>query len=414
MDDLRSEIRSAFEREQAAHPPAAGLRRDIVQAVLAPPRRQTSMQWLAVAVAALLGMAVVVGLMSARLAQKASVPAATPQATPSSLDRDYGPPPAGVPLFYVESPSHRGWYIGFDWTGKPRGTIKVAIAQSSSLYQAPDGSGFAMEPSGNLGFYQFLDRLGQQVGIDPTPYQSQMWADDSRHLCVLEGNSGQWKIGLRAPGAAPASLHQVALDSSNLRSDLINRGFSSCSAQNDRAIITYSFVGAPAEVWVVRISDGSILFHKVDQANTFSAIVASGDGGLIADNSGQSLGYDAGPTPPATLIERAADGSTVRALDPSIRVLAFSGDDRLALVTTAPNAAGRVTHLALVRVADGSVLWRYDGGLQYTESLIEPNGSAIVVMQQSQSDEQVHPSVGVVILHPDGTSIPLEGEFIRP
>jgi hypothetical protein len=35
MEELRSEIRAAFEREQKSHPPAGGLRDDIVGAVSA-------------------------------------------------------------------------------------------------------------------------------------------------------------------------------------------------------------------------------------------------------------------------------------------------------------------------------------------------------------------------------------------
>jgi hypothetical protein len=49
MDQLRSEIRAAFEREQKAHPPVAGLREGMVDAVSAQPRRAPNLQWLAVA-----------------------------------------------------------------------------------------------------------------------------------------------------------------------------------------------------------------------------------------------------------------------------------------------------------------------------------------------------------------------------
>jgi hypothetical protein len=84
MDELRSEIRAAFEKEQAGRAPGNALRRDIVDAVAARGRRgEPNFQWLAVAAALLLGILVVAGLMSTRLAQHATVPAA-PVVSPSA------------------------------------------------------------------------------------------------------------------------------------------------------------------------------------------------------------------------------------------------------------------------------------------------------------------------------------------
>jgi TolB protein len=73
--DLRNEIRAAFEREQAAFPPPAALRAQVVAAVntsdrLATPPRQRSgrnLDWLLVAAAALLTIAIVAGLLAVRL-----------------------------------------------------------------------------------------------------------------------------------------------------------------------------------------------------------------------------------------------------------------------------------------------------------------------------------------------------------
>ena len=49
MDDLRPEIREAFEREQAAYPPAVSLRHEVVRDAARQPRRQPNVQWLAMA-----------------------------------------------------------------------------------------------------------------------------------------------------------------------------------------------------------------------------------------------------------------------------------------------------------------------------------------------------------------------------
>src|SRR5579864_4385354 len=127
MKDLRSEIRAAFEEDQAKNPPAPGLRQTIVRSVNTQPAREARVQLIAVFAAVVIAALVVAGLLSSRLTHN-NVPArptASPSAAPLNEDRDYGPPPAGVPLFYLQSPSHPGWYIGFDWSGHPRGTIKL-------------------------------------------------------------------------------------------------------------------------------------------------------------------------------------------------------------------------------------------------------------------------------------------------
>src|SRR6266566_457640 len=106
MKDLRSEVRDAFAKEQAKHPPAVSLRHDIVRATALTRRPQRSYQWIAVAAALAIAALVVAGLLSTRLLQRASVPAATPGATPSaSPSDDYGPPPTGVNLFWVHDPN---------------------------------------------------------------------------------------------------------------------------------------------------------------------------------------------------------------------------------------------------------------------------------------------------------------------
>src|SRR5438309_7541216 len=74
MDDLRSEIRAAFEREQAGYPPAISLRHDVVRAAARQPRREMNLQWLAVAATILIGVLVVVSLMSTRIAGRAPAP----------------------------------------------------------------------------------------------------------------------------------------------------------------------------------------------------------------------------------------------------------------------------------------------------------------------------------------------------
>jgi Tol biopolymer transport system component len=75
VTDIRTEIRTAFEREQSAFPPSSALRAQVVAAVkvqagvAAPARHRAdrNYEWLVVAVAILLTIAIVTALMAARL-----------------------------------------------------------------------------------------------------------------------------------------------------------------------------------------------------------------------------------------------------------------------------------------------------------------------------------------------------------
>lgn len=104
MEKLRTEIRAAFEKEQAAHPPIAALRRNVVATVTAHQRPARNFQWVALAAALVLGILVVVGLMSTRFANRANLPvpaatapAASPSATPSELPSP-SPSPSPSPM----------------------------------------------------------------------------------------------------------------------------------------------------------------------------------------------------------------------------------------------------------------------------------------------------------------------------
>ncbi|HEX2682056.1 MAG TPA: hypothetical protein VHQ03_12280, partial [Candidatus Dormibacteraeota bacterium] len=375
--------------------------------------RETNRQWLAAAVAVLLTIAVVAGLMSTRLAHRASVPASTPKASRVNLDRDYAPPPSGVALFYVESPSHPGWYIGFDWDGKPWGTIKLQPNENGYLTQAPGGSGFLTFQNAKGGSPQVLDRLGNPIGdLITTRLQSLMWSDDGRSYCTLDASN--WRIGVQTVGGPPAATHVVALDSSNLRSGIIALGFRSCSQANDRAILVYNAFGRPSEVWVVRLSDGAILFHQTYDTNTLADITASADGSLIAESSNKSSGYLAGATAPSTTIRRVPDGAVLATLDPGYGVVAFSADHSSVLVTTSPWASGTPTHLALVELATGKVLWRHDGDQELAGFFTEPTGAAFAIMLQDPHDQSLHPPVSIVLAYANGRSFGLPGEFVRP
>ena len=234
MDELRSEIRAAFEKEQAAHPPVAGLRHDMVEAVSARRRPASNLQWVAAVAAVILAALVVAGLMSTRFHPRASVPAATPNASPLA---DYGPPPAGVPLLYVKDPNHPTWLIGFDWTGQPRATLKLDPA-IGSVGMAPDGQSFAVGFGSKGGTGEILDRLGQPIqgagGAMPGSTLP-IWADDYQHTCGVSFDQQALTSTLvtLTPGQLVKSVAILGRDQALPPSYRI----ASCSFHNDLAIV---------------------------------------------------------------------------------------------------------------------------------------------------------------------------------
>lgn len=216
MDELRSEIRAAFEKEQVAHPPVAALRRNVVAAAI------------------ILGVLVVAGLMSTRFAHHASVPA-TPKASPVA---DYGPPPAGVHLLYVHDPNHQLWFIGYDWQGKPRGTVKLAqpLSRGESIGMSPDGQQFQVT-FGKGGSGVFFDRLGHPVpGTPQLPPAGASWADDNRHLCeaFVDQKTFVWRLATQLPGEAMQSVAVLPRDPDLGQTDV---SVAACSFRNDLAIL---------------------------------------------------------------------------------------------------------------------------------------------------------------------------------
>lgn len=409
--DLRSEIRAAFEREQAANAPAPDLRPSIVRAVSAQPRRERNLQWLAIAAAMVLAALVIGGLMSTRLLH-GSIPAhprPLPQTTPVS---DYGPPPAGVALIYVAVPNHPGWYTGFDWTGIPRGTIKVAqpLDPSQALIQSPDGSEFEISQSGKPGVGgELLDRLGNPV----SGTGSQIWADDNKHMCgvAFDQHAITWTLVTGGPGQATRNVALIAKDP-NLGQ--IGISLAACSFKNDRAIAVRTTNFNPTEMWVIRLSTGQVLSHNTISGGQLAGLVASSDGTLTAENSGRSAGK-LGPVAPSTVVRRQSDGSVVRSLDPTLGVLSFSSDDTLALVTTSPQLNGNPTHLAVVDLSTGTIVWRYDGDEWLAGFLSGPARTGFAIMFQSPTDTGgSHPKVSVVLVSGQGALTTIPSTYDRP
>jgi hypothetical protein len=405
MADLRSEIRAAFQKEQTLNPSSPDLRRNIVQSVAARPRRRVDLQWMAVAAAIVIGALIVVSLMSTRAAHH-GVPS-----HPPTLVGDYGPPPAGVALFYLQDPRHNGWYVGFDWTGKPRATIKLATAldANTNLDQAPDGSGFQLAPNAKGGGGYFYSRLG----TEQTEGLGGMWSDDYVHTCAIVFDPVRATTTLITGGAGLQSrpVAVLAVDSSVGQSGI---GLVACSFKTDRAIAVRTTVSWPSEMWVIRLSDGKVLTHRaIQNGNRLASVIASRDGTLIAENSLESVGLQGADAQPL-VIRRMSDGAVLAKLDPAINVIAFSEDNSHALVTTSTWYSGFATHLAVIEVATGTIVWRYDGSSELAGYLTQPNGADFVVMLKTPRDQFGHPQIRVLIVAADGMSTDIPGSYVRP
>jgi hypothetical protein len=374
MDDLRSEIRAAFEREQAGHAPANAMRSDIVDAVAAQGRPSRNFQWVAAVAAILLAILVVAGLMSTRLAPRASVPAATPK--PNSPIGEYGAPPPGVNLLYARDPEHPTWLIGYDWKGNPRGTIKLDPA-IGGVGMAPDGQEFAVGYGAKGGTGELLDRLGKPIpGTGAIPGKAgPIWADDNRHMCgvSLDAQTLDWTFVTLSPGEKVKSVAVIAHEPDAGGQTGIR--VAACSVRNDQAILVRTTVAWPAEMWVVRVSDGKVVSHtSYSTSGPVANLIASRDASYVAENSTKSTGQ-LGDGASSTVIRRVSDKAVVARLDPTTAVLAFGSDDQSVLVTTSPWVGQQPIHLAVLDFQSGNVFWRYDGPETLGTYLAEVNAS---------------------------------------
>lgn len=405
MKDLRHEVRAAFEKELAAHPPTAGMRRSLVEAVTARPHREVRVQWVAVAAAIVIGALIVVSLVSSRAALRTQVPAHPSPRPNVATGEDYGPPPPGVPLIYLRDPYNQGWYTAFDWSGRPRGTIKVGQASGVdvTLIQASDGSLFELSPSGKGMGSQLLDRLG-----NPISGTAGMWADDNLHTCsvAFDPQAITWTLVTSGPNQPAHNVTLIARDSYVGQTGI---SLASCSFKRDVAIAVRTSVMWPSEMWVIQLSDGRIVNHKaISNGEQLASLVASADGSLVAENSMMSEGkLNAGNQ--TTVIRRVSDGSTVATLDGLLGVIGFSADNSLALAISPP---GQAMHLDVIDLATGKTIWRYDTDKQYVQFFAQPGGSALAIVLTGNFARNFPATV--LIVYPDGRSIELPGGYLRP
>jgi hypothetical protein len=311
-----------------------------------------------------------------------------------------------VPLFYVADPNHAGWYIGFDWNGKPRGTIKLAqpLDQFTSLVQSLDGSAFIVDGKGLITGPP-LDRLGKPQTAFPIPVGTRqvVWADDNRHLCSGAYQDGHFLLSWHVPGYTYGStvVAQEPDPSMGIGGDI---GIDACSFSTDpRAVLDRGYNLRPTEYWVIHLTDGKVLLHAPIPAGVIN-VVASDDGEYLAENASSAR---------STTVTDLSTGH-VTSLDPIRQVLAFSGDDKIVLVTPRAWTAGFPTRLEAIELATGRVLWSYAGGQELQAFHLQPDGESIALMFKRAGDQDLHPKVTILIERPDGSNIAVPGQFTQP
>lgn len=270
-------------------------------------------------------------------------------------------PPEGVQLVYTRNPANAHGVIAYDWNGTRRGSaIFPTWVPIGRLRPAPDGSGFMLDPQSSDDYAAYFDRTGRTLyETDEGGFMSQVWADDSAHVCVFEGDPNTAIIA-RTPGQGDHAVPTAADGQFTL---------AACSLRSDAAVFV-----SQDEILVTRLSTGAALRRAGLQGQ--SAVV-SADTAFIAT---------------ADAVYRSSDlNRPVAQLDPSFVPLAFSGDDSL-LLEGQDGGGGPVE---AVDSRTGKIAWRYGAGTANVQ---------LVVARPSAADFAVYLGGEVVILHRDGST----------
>jgi hypothetical protein len=327
-------------------------------------------------------------IVVAAILMAAAIVAATQYLHPPEPAAAVGPdaPPQGVPLFYFIQGGRHHTLIAYDWSGQRRGSITLPTwVDTSRVRMAPDGSSFVIDPASDGDWLGYFDRLGNTVmETDNATADPVLWADDNRHLCMLDGAD----IVVRLPGSPDRSTR--------LPDQVYNmpgqHGLVACSMRTDAVLLAAVDEPGDGSITVVRVK---LSTGKALNTATFppaATVVVSSDAALVA----VGLGADA-----ATAVYRASDLTRpVARLDPSFVPMAFSGDT--SLLTTFQS--GTLAGLQLIDWKSGKQRWLL---VQFPNTvgqvLAQPSGTGLAF---ALVDSGGNPN-GIFIVHRDGTSTQL-------
>src|SRR5262245_50374380 len=231
MDELRRDLRAAFDRQQAGLGSLAGVRERVLQEALAaaPGSGRRLLPVAAAAAAVLLAVVAVGTLMLARagtrpLPAASSTPGAVPSALPSAAASPAATPAptpatapvagplqvdAATPVILFPDPGDQDQVDGITWDGRSFGRVGTGVR-----------NGFWSDPTGTLyatsGQRDIRDRRGAIVATWDTGSKGfGAWADDGRHYCqmVTPGSPHAAPqpatLQLVSPGQPPRDVAQV-------------------------------------------------------------------------------------------------------------------------------------------------------------------------------------------------------------
>jgi len=281
--------------------------------------------------------------------------------SPAGLPADA--PPAGVDLVYVRDATNPRGLVAYDWSGSRRGTLTLPTwVEIARLRPAPNGSAFMLDPATPGDYAAYFDRGGRILyETDDPAFSSQVWADDSTHVCVLADATNGALLITRLPGRRDRTA-QTRLAS--------GYAMAGCSLRTDTAVLT-----SDNDLELLTLSTG----HLIRAVSSTASVVVSGDAQYIALSSN-------GVAPMA--IYKLPDLSEpVMRLDAREQPLAFSGDDSVLLAT-----ADQGQTLEAITWRTGKAAWSHAAGAT----------ADLVVARPAAGDFAVYLSSGPVIFRRDG------------
>jgi hypothetical protein len=296
----------------------------------------------------------------------ASTPPATPSVSPSAGQPS--PLPAGRPaFFYAASTSSPLQPVG--WDGTRYAPVELGTIAGIQAIQSPDGSRFLV---GNAVY----DRTTGGTALLPFDFNKgaqAMWADDSVHVCTLtvigdsqSGNGTTSELDLMQPGGPTRVVARVGHD--HFQAFALLRV---CSVANDLVVVAQRAVMPISDVWVIRLSTGTVVGHRsYPQGGSPGTVVASPDGRLVA-----AVG--------STSSDILTTGSFSRLAQVEGHVIAFSGDGNLVAEDD-----------RVVAWRTGATTWRVPAGFTAVFVLAEPSGAALAIDLQAAATPEP-PAVAV-------------------
>jgi hypothetical protein len=340
-------------------------------------------------------------------ASPSQVPSPSANPTPTPIHPpDYGPPPARVDLFYLQWPSSPTWLIGYDWSGKPRATVHLAQldgqvdAIGSGIAIAPNGSGFATPA-------MTFDRGGLLIYQSPAPPNKgglvTLWSEDGQLLCGVETTSAIDSSGngtedfylvrrsLTGPPVRVAHFQHLNFVSGDMGYTAVT-----CSDWLDRALLVRTVCCGVQGALVLRLSDGAQLGSWTRESGEPAF---SPDGQEIADPTWTSDGRTI-----STDVKLVVGGMVLAHYGPGIAFHAFSGDNRLAVVTSAGQTQ-------VIEVATRRVVWRDTAGRSLSQVMARPFSGDLVLAFGTPNTTQ---PMQIELVHPTGVSAVLDGSWLVP